>query len=63
MLLYLFLLPLSLVVHEIGHTLMALVFKVRVGKFCIFFIPWFRLLDTGKKLKKEEKKKKGYCFT
>lgn len=51
MLLYLFLLPLSLVVHEIGHTLMALVFKVRVGKFCIFFIPWFRLLDTGKKLK------------
>ena len=46
MLLYLFLLPLSLVVHEFGHTLMALVFKVRVGKFCIFFIPWFRLLDT-----------------
>ena len=37
MLLYLFLLPLSLVVHEIGHTLIALVFKVRVGKFCIFF--------------------------
>lgn len=51
MLLYLFLLPLSLVVHEIGHALMAFVFKVRVNKFCIFFDPWFRLLDTGKRFK------------
>ena len=51
MLLYLLLLPPSLVVHEIGHALMALVFKVRVSKFCIFFDPWFRLLDTGNRFK------------
>ena len=51
MLLYILLLPLSLVVHEIGHVLMALLFRVRVSKFCIFFDPWFRLLDTGKRFK------------
>lgn len=35
MLKYLLLLPLSLVVHEIGHALMALFFKVRASKFCV----------------------------
>ena len=51
MLLYFLLLPLSLMVHEIGHVLLALLFRVRVSKFCIFFDPWFRLLDTGKRFK------------
>ena len=38
----------ALIVHEIGHLLAALTFHVRVSKFCIFFDPWFRLIDTGK---------------
>lgn len=38
----------ALIVHEVGHLLAALAFHVRVSKFCIFFDPWFRLIDTGK---------------
>ena len=38
----------ALIVHEVGHLLAALAFRVRVSKFCLFFDPWFRLIDTGK---------------
>lgn len=38
----------ALIVHEVGHLLAALAFHVRVSKFCLFFNPWFRLIDTGK---------------
>lgn len=38
----------ALIGHEVGHLLAALAFHVRVSKFCIFFDPWFRLIDTGK---------------
>lgn len=41
------LLSLTLFVHELGHLLAAMVCHVRVSKFCIFFDPWFRLVDTG----------------
>ena len=30
-------------IHELGHFLMARVFKIRVDKFYIFFDPWFSL--------------------
>lgn len=42
------LLSISLIIHELGHLLAALVFHVRVSKFCLFFDPWYRLIDTGK---------------
>ena len=30
-------------IHEMGHFIMARVFKIRVEKFYIFFDPWFSL--------------------
>lgn len=35
--------------HELGHFLMARIFRIRVEKFCIFFDPWFsiRLFKRG----------------
>ena len=36
---------LALVVHECGHLLAALALRVKVSKFCLFFDPWFRLID------------------
>mgnify|MGYP003015883897 CR=1 FL=1 len=30
-------------IHELGHFLMARVFRIRVDKFYIFFDPWFSL--------------------
>ena len=30
-------------IHEMGHFIMARVFRIRVDKFCIFFDPWFSL--------------------
>lgn len=45
-----FLLSLSLLVmlHELGHFLMAKMFKTRVEKFYIFFNPWFSLFKFKK---------------
>lgn len=37
---------LSLVIHELGHLLAALAFRVRVSKLCLFLDPGFRLIDT-----------------
>lgn len=35
-------------IHELGHFLMARVFKIRVDKFYIFFDPWYAgLLPLG----------------
>lgn len=41
----------SLTLHEVGHYLAALAFRVRVSKFCLFLDPGFRLLDTGTRFK------------
>ena len=30
-------------IHELGHFIMARVFRIRVEKFYIFFDPWFSL--------------------
>ena len=30
-------------IHELGHFLMARVFRIRVDKFYIFFDPWFSI--------------------
>ena len=32
-------------IHEMGHFIMARVFKIRVEKFYIFFAPWFSLFN------------------
>lgn len=37
-------LSLLVAIHELGHFIMARVFKIRVEKFYIFFNPWFSLL-------------------
>lgn len=37
-------LSLLVAIHELGHFLMARLFKIRVEKFYIFFDPWFSLL-------------------
>ena len=33
--------------HELGHFLMARLFKIRVEKFYYFFDPWFRFSSSG----------------
>lgn len=43
------LLVLALIVHELGHLLAGLAFRVQISKCCLFFDPGFRLLDTGKR--------------
>ena len=48
MIVYTLLFSVALIVHEVGHLLAALAFRFRVSKFCLFFDPWFRLIDTGK---------------
>ncbi|MDE5851760.1 MAG: site-2 protease family protein, partial [Alistipes sp.] len=35
--------------HELGHFVMARVFKIRVEKFYIFFDPWFSLFKFKRK--------------
>ena len=35
--------------HEMGHYLMARLFKIRVEKFYIFFDPWFSLFKFNHK--------------
>ena len=37
-------LSILVMVHELGHFLMAKIFKVRVEKFYLFFNPWLTLL-------------------
>ena len=36
-------LSLLVAIHEIGHFIMARIYKIRVEKFYIFFDPWFSL--------------------
>ena len=36
-------LSLLIILHELGHFLLARLFKVRVEKFYLFFDPWFSL--------------------
>lgn len=49
MFVYLLLFSIALIVHEVGHLLAALAFRVRVSKFCLFFDPCFRIVDTEKR--------------
>lgn len=48
---YFLVIIISLTLHEVGHYLAALAFRVRVSKFCLFLDPGFRLLDTGTRSK------------
>ena len=36
-------LSLLIILHELGHFILARLFKVRVEKFYLFFDPWFSL--------------------
>lgn len=49
MIVFVLLFSTALIVHELGHLLAALAFRVRVSKLCLFFDPWFRVMDTGKR--------------
>lgn len=43
------LMALALAGHELGHLIAGLAFRVQISKFCLFFDPGFRLVDTRKR--------------
>lgn len=46
-------------IHELGHFLMARVFKIRVEKFYILFNPWFSLLKLQPRRDGEPRRRRG----
>ena len=50
---YLLLLALAIIFHELGHFVVAKCFGVRVKRFCLFYDPGFCLYSTGKRFATE----------
>lgn len=49
----LLLLSLTVLLHELGHFVVARCLGVRVSRFCLFFDPGFHLFSTGRRFKTE----------
>ena len=50
---YLLLLALAIIFHELGHFVIAKCFGVRVKRFCLFYDAGFCLYSTGKRFATE----------